>query len=497
MTAPRSLHRGNGEVGALLQQLPPRAEEAEACTLGAMLVEPACISEISGFLDPDDFSGAGDRALFQAMKEIYRARGAVDTVLLLQFLRDRDILDAVGGEDRLATLAVQVPAAANARHYADLVKQAALRRAAIESAMGMVHAAYKGTLDQVRDAAVSFLDTSRVIGVEKRIQPTPASQLPAAEEVEWRWKGFLAAGSVTLFTGLWKSGKTTLLASLVRQFATGGDLAGIVTPARVLVVTEESASLWAARRDRFGIGDHAEFLVRPFTARPSQRQWEGFIGQIAELGFQVVVLDTISRFSPVESENDAAEVNRALLPLHGLCQAGAAVLLIHHPRKGDGGEATAARGSGALPAFVDCIVEMRRFDPERRDDRRRVLRTYSRFEESPDELVVELDQDGINYTTIGARSDVSHRDRSRVIAAIFAEEASPLVPRQIRNSWPDGSAPGLRTIERDCVAGVEAGAWGRFGTGRRGDPHTYGHHSPDRHGLVLHSDGHDSGKIPE
>lgn len=479
MSTTRSLHRHNGEVAGLLQQLPPHADEAEACTLGAMLVEPACIPEMSGLLNPDDFSKAGNRALFRTMMDLYRDREAVDLVLLLQRLRDRDILDAVGGEDHLASLAVEVPSAANARHYAHLVKQTALRRAAIESAMGMIHAAYKGTVDQVTDAAVSFLDTSKVIAVEKRIQPVLASQLPASEDVSWRWEGFLAAGSVTLFTGLWKSGKTTLLASLIRQFGTGGHLAGIVSPSRVLVVTEESAALWAARRDRFGIGDHAEFLVRPFTARPSNRQWEGFIGQITELGFDVVVFDTISRFSPVESENDAAEVNQALLPLHRPCQAGAAVLLIHHPRKGDGAEATAARGSGALPAFVDCIIEMRRFEPERRDDRRRVLRTYSRFEESPDELVVELDEDGITYNTIGTRADVGHRERGRIIGEVFAEEGSPLTPRQIRELWRDGSAPGLRTIERDCMAGVEAGAWSRFGTGKRSDPYRYGHGAPD------------------
>src|SRR5262249_10246320 len=60
----------------------------------------------------------------------------------------------------------------------------------------------------------------------------------------------------------------------------------------------------------------------------------------------------------------------------------------------------AARGSGALSGFVDILVEM---DWDRRgpdDDRRRRLRAYSRYEETPRQLVMELNADGTDYRAV-------------------------------------------------------------------------------------------------
>ncbi len=51
----------------------------------------------------------------------------MDPVLLAAKLRDRGILDAVGGQDYLVELATQVPDAANALHYARLVQETAGR----------------------------------------------------------------------------------------------------------------------------------------------------------------------------------------------------------------------------------------------------------------------------------------------------------------------------------------------------------------------------------
>ena len=54
-----------------------------------------------------------------------------------------------------------------------------------------------------------------------------------------------------------------------------------------------------------------------------------------------------------------------------------AILLVHHLGKNDRGEGAASRGSGALPGFVDVIVEMRRFEADDRNDRKRVLAGWS------------------------------------------------------------------------------------------------------------------------
>ena len=309
---------------------------------------------------------------------------------------------------------------------------------------------------------------------ESNLTPIPASGLGQGEAIDWPWYGYLAAGHLTLFTGLWKAGKTTLLAHLLAAVADGGDLAGTITAGRVLVVSEESAALWERRITDLEIGDHAEFLIRPFKLRPTQRLWESFIDSLAELvkqqGYAIVIFDTLSALWPVTNENDAAEVFTALTPLHRITEAGAAVLLVHHPRKGEGDQGQASRGSGALPGFVDIIIELRRFDTQRREDRRRVLTTYSRFDETPGEVVIELTDDG--YTMVGTRAESSRQDRMKVIAELLPDSEPGLMVTELRDEWPASGVPkpGKRALADDLRHGSEHGDWQRTGEGKRGNP---------------------------
>jgi hypothetical protein len=254
----------------------------------------------------------------------------------------------------------------------------------------------------------------------------------------------------------------------------GGDVAGAVAPGRVLIVSEEGVTLWARRRDELDIGDHVEIIFRPFKAKPVWREWERFVEHVARLvrsrGYKLVVLDTLASLLPVKSENESAEVLRALVPLHQITESGAGLLLIHHPRKSDGDEGTASRGSGALPGWVDIIVELRRYAPNDRQDTRRTLVGLSRFDETPDELVVELSPDG--YRTVGSKAEAKRCDRVVALREILPAEPPGMTAEEVRDAWSDGGVPkpGLRTIRGDLeqLAGVVV-----TGAGTKGDPKRY------------------------
>jgi hypothetical protein len=307
--------------------------------------------------------------------------------------------------------------------------------------------------------------------------PVPLSQLGDDPAIPWAWYGYWAVGFLTLLVGLWKAGKTTLLAHLLRLLDDGGDLAGIVKPGRVLVVSEEGKGLWARRRDELGIGDHVEVMSRPLMGRPSYAEWlvfvEHLVGLVKARGFAAVVFDTISSVWPVEKENDASAVIAALMPLHRLCEAGVAVLLIHHPRKGDGTEGQASRGSGALTGFVDIIMELRRYAPEDSEDRRRTLTAYSRFSETPTEAVIELTDAG--YQKVGTKIDAKRADRLEVIGDLLPKAAPGMTAEELRPLWPtDGPPkPSLRTLRVDLKRGIQLGLWRPTGKGAKGDPLRY------------------------
>jgi len=223
-----------------------------------------------------------------------------------------------------------------------------------------------------------------------------ASELTAPPKAdEWLWEGYLPRSGIVLLSALWKAGKTTLLSHLLRAFAESGSFLGQqIRASRVLYVSEEGERHWVRRRDDLRIGDHAGFYLQPFAAKPSSADWLGFLAglkaDVLAHGFDLVVFDTLAKLWPVTEENDAGQVDAALMPLWEVTKAGAGVLLIHHLRKSGGQEYTGSRGSGALSAFPDIVVELTRFDPGNPKDRKRKLNAKGRYDETPDEVILEL-----------------------------------------------------------------------------------------------------------
>lgn len=307
--------------------------------------------------------------------------------------------------------------------------------------------------------------------------PIPASLLRASDpETAWLWKGFLVRNEITLFSALWKSGKTTMLAHLLRTFEEGGEFLGYpVRPARVLYVTEEHEGRWAERRDKLGLKDHLEFLVRPFKGKPRTDAWEMFLGYltglIAAKSYDLVVMDTLANLWPVKDENDASAMQSALMPMHSVVE-NAALLLVHHTRKGDGGEATASRGSGALTGFVDTILEFRRYEPGNRKSRKRVLTGYGRHEETPSELVIELSDAG-NYTACGDRDSLAQDEISTTLLAIMPRVPPGDTVARLLEDWPCDTKPSRSRLLSALSAGAESGLWAQEGMGKKGSPYTY------------------------
>jgi len=240
-----------------------------------------------------------------------------------------------------------------------------------------------------------------------------------AEDTKWIWQGYLARRAITLFSAHPKAGKTTCLKYLLK--ALGGSateyLGQPVTPARVLYVTEEDESLWAERRDELGIGDHVGVISQPFRGRATAPEWKAFIASVVASikshQFDLVVMDTLSKLWPVREENDAGQVDEALMPLWDIKNADVALLLVHHTRKSGGGEFTAARGSSGLTAFTDVLMELKR-NSEDRHDCKRVVKAIGRYRDIPDEVLVELRPDG--YTSLGDPGDPVVRAEHKVFA---------------------------------------------------------------------------------
>ena len=110
--------------------VPPQNIEAEESVLGAMLVaEPALtrvIDEVK--LNAADFYLDRHRAIFECVHDLYAASKPVDELSVSEALTQRNAIDQAGGKHYVSELAAKVPAAGNAKHYAEIVQQNSLLR---------------------------------------------------------------------------------------------------------------------------------------------------------------------------------------------------------------------------------------------------------------------------------------------------------------------------------------------------------------------------------
>jgi hypothetical protein len=295
-------------------------------------------------------------------------------------------------------------------------------------------------------------------------------------DVDWLWEGFLARGCVTLLTSQWKTGKTTLLSVLLSQLHAGGELAGRkVSPGRVVVLSEEDRMHWRMRSRRLKFGPHALAYCRPFKTNPTRDQWQAMVDELVrrreQEGLDLVVFDTLSMLLPLGTENQF-DIYDILRPLEQLTSAGVAILLMHHPRKGMNLPGQAARGTGALTAYADIVMEMAFHSKSDRDDRRRHLASWSRYSATPAEMIIELTKDGRNYL----ERPIPDEEVDRVVEIVsqLCEAVSmPLSRSDLLMLWIDRPTPSESALYKHLERAVARGQLTRVGAGHREDPFLY------------------------
>ena len=124
--------------------VPPQNIEAEESVLGAMLVaEPALtrvIDEVK--LNAADFYLDKHAAIFTCAHDLYAESKPVDELTVTEALTQRNQIEVAGGKHYVSELAAKVPAAGNAKHYAEIVQQNSLLRRLLgagQQIQGWVH----------------------------------------------------------------------------------------------------------------------------------------------------------------------------------------------------------------------------------------------------------------------------------------------------------------------------------------------------------------------
>ena len=171
-------HRTSSNGAPSIDRLPPNSPQAEQGVLGCILLSPndcmgECLTKLKG--GSEVFYDLRHQTIFDMIAEMYDKREAVDIITLQQRLKDKQLLEQVGGFAYLAELPDAVPSAANLSYYLDIVVEKFLLRKIIRVCTDVVSRVYdfEGEVDALMDEVerdVLRISESRVQGQTSTIK---------------------------------------------------------------------------------------------------------------------------------------------------------------------------------------------------------------------------------------------------------------------------------------------------------------------------------------
>lgn len=133
----------------------PQNIDAEKALLGAIILKPDVMHDVSVTVFPESFYADKHRAIFAAIQKIFSKGDPIDTVSVVTVLKDMQQLDRVGGAAYITELIETVPAAGNAMYYAEQVQNKSTLRGLIHAADDIAEIAYADpeSVDEALDQA--------------------------------------------------------------------------------------------------------------------------------------------------------------------------------------------------------------------------------------------------------------------------------------------------------------------------------------------------------
>jgi len=165
---------------------PPQNVDAEKALLGAIILKPDVMHDISVTVYPESFFADKHAEIYRAIYEIFTKGNPIDTVSVVTKLKDNKQLDRVGGAAYVTELIETVPAAGNAMYYAEQVQNKATLRGLIHAADDIAEIGYSDpeTVDEALDQAEKKIYTATQAPSAQKFRPIGSALSEAWERFE-------------------------------------------------------------------------------------------------------------------------------------------------------------------------------------------------------------------------------------------------------------------------------------------------------------------------
>src|SRR5216684_5916472 len=127
-----------------IHRAPPHSVEAEQGVLGSMLISPRdAIAECVEKINEEYFYVPAHQTIYNVLVDLWNTGQAIDLITFTQVLRDRNLLEGVGGAAFVTSLFTFVPTAANVGYYLDIVRDKYILRSIIAASTESVRRAFE------------------------------------------------------------------------------------------------------------------------------------------------------------------------------------------------------------------------------------------------------------------------------------------------------------------------------------------------------------------
>ncbi len=132
-------------------RVPPQSLDSEKAVLGSIMLKPGSLIDIADRLSPDAFYSDKHKKIYDIMLALSAKNDPIDIISISNKLKEKKMLDAVGGSQYLSELANSVPSSTNVGYYSEIVEQKYILRKLIESADSLADMGYNGESKAIED----------------------------------------------------------------------------------------------------------------------------------------------------------------------------------------------------------------------------------------------------------------------------------------------------------------------------------------------------------
>ncbi|MEY2930865.1 MAG: hypothetical protein RL033_1614 [Pseudomonadota bacterium] len=174
-------HFGNqtSELRPSAGRVPPHDLDAEAAVLSAVMLSSDAFDRVAEFLKPEFFYSGANQRVFEAVLALQGESRPVDVVTVAGWLRDRGVLQQIGGTPYLAQLTDAIPTMAHVEAHGRAVKEKWRLRRVISTCQDFAAQGY-GDCGEVQ----GFIDQAEQAIFDLARQPESSSLIPLKQALQ-------------------------------------------------------------------------------------------------------------------------------------------------------------------------------------------------------------------------------------------------------------------------------------------------------------------------